>query len=146
MGAPTATESEATAAPNTQDATTSSAEAPEPSPPEPDTTPPSVVTATTAEDVPATSPHAIAAELEPEALETTTQAEAISSMLEHDPVTTAPLQENTISVEVEGEVVVATLAAADDIGQTESTPNEPQSIGSTDSSPSESETDRKPTS
>jgi len=43
--------------------------------------------------------------------------------------------------------VVATLAAADDTGQTESTPNEPQSIGSTDSPPSESDdTDRKPAS
>ena len=148
VGAPTATEDEATAAPNTQDATTSSAEAPESCPPEPETTPPpSVATATaTEDDVPATSPHAIAAELEPEALETTTQAEATSSMPEHEPVAAAPFQENTISVEVEGEVVVATLAATDDIGQTESTPNEPQSIGPTDSSPSESDTDRKPTS
>ena len=125
----------------------SSTEAPEPCPPEPDTTPPSVATATAAEDVPATSPQPIAAEFEPEAPETTTQAEAAPSMSEREPVAAAPFQENTISVEVEGEVVVATLAATDDTGQTESTPNEPQSIGSTDSPPSESDdTDRKPAS
>jgi ribonuclease E len=147
VSAPAATESEAATAPSTEDATTSSTEAPEPCPPEPDTTPPSVATATAAEDVPATSPQPIAAEFEPEAPETTTQAEAAPSMPEREPVAAAPFQENTISVEVEGEVVVATLAAADDTGQTESTPNEPQSIESTDSPQSESDdTDRKPAS
>ena len=147
VSAPAATESEAATAPSTEDATTSSTEAPEPCPSEPDTTPPSVATATAAEDVPATSPQPIAAEFEPEAPETTTQAEAAPSMPEREPVAAAPFQENTISVEVEGEVVVATLAATDDTGQTESTPNEPQSIGSTDSPPSESDdTDRKPAS
>ena len=144
--APAASESEATTATTAEDTTASSAEAPEPCPPAPDTTLPPVAAATAAEDAPATSPHAIAAEFEPEAPETTAQAEATSSMPERDPVTAAPSQENMISVEVEGEIVVATLAAADDIGQTEPTPNEPQSIGSTDSPQSESDTDQKPTS
>lgn len=66
-------------------------------------------------------------------------------MPEGDPVTASPSQENMISVEVEGEVVVATLAAADDIGQTEPASNEPPSVGSTDSPQSGPDADRKPT-
>ncbi len=121
--APAATDSEATA----EDAAALSAEAPESSPPAPDTTIP-VATATTAEDEPATPPGATtAAEFEPESLETTTQ-------------------EDTISVEVEGEVVVAALAAVDDAGRAEPAPDEPQSTESTDSPQAEADADRKPAS
>ncbi|QQS55059.1 MAG: Rne/Rng family ribonuclease [Candidatus Competibacteraceae bacterium] len=142
--APAPTENEAAVAPITEDATVSSSEAPEPCPPAPDTTILAVAT-TAVEDMPATSPPHAIAEIEPEAPDTTTQEEATPSMPEGDPVTASPSQENMISVEVEGEVVVATLAAADDIGQTEPASNEPPSVGSTDSPQSGPDADRKPT-
>ena len=118
------TESEAIAAPEAEDAAARLAEAPEPNPSAPDTTIP-VAAATTAEDASALSPDGADTDFESALQETTTQ-------------------EDTISVEVEGEVVVATLAEVDDAGRAEPAPDEPQSAESTDSPQSESDTDKKP--
>ncbi|MDG4555543.1 MAG: Rne/Rng family ribonuclease [Candidatus Competibacter sp.] len=141
VAAPATTETEAIATPGAEDATTLSAEAPEPNSSAPDATLPVAVTST--EAAPTASPDMVAAECEPELLETTIPAETILSPPDHDPIAPTLYQEDTISVEVEGEVVVATLAAVDDAGRVEPTPDEPQSGGSADPPQPDSDLDRK---
>lgn len=143
VAAPAATDRETTVAPDTEDAAALSAETSEPSPPALDMM---IPVATTTEGTPATSSGAVAAEFEPESLATTTPAETTLSLPEHDPIATMPYQEDTISVEVESEVMVATLAVLDDTGQAKPAPDEAQSAGSADSPQTESDVDQKPAS